>query len=102
MAQFAMKRLEDHVWNNLSFRKRLAGRVVVNRIVARTVKKWPVKPDDKTVGAVAASIEHEEVGVVGIILVYLIGAIVAEIVHLVFEWWKSSERNQALMEAYQR
>lgn len=102
MAQFAMTRLEDYVWRNLSFRRRLAGRVVVNRIIKRAVKKWPVSPSEKNIGAVAESIEQEEVGFVGIILVYVIGAIVAEVVHLIFEWWKDSDRNKALMEAYQR
>lgn len=93
--------LEAHVWKSLSFRQRLAGRAVVNRIVRRTASRWPLQPSDASVESLSKEVEKKEVGM-GILLTFVVGALVREIVRIIFDWWKESHKNQALMEAYQR
>jgi hypothetical protein len=84
-----LTRIQDHVWKSLSFRQRLAGRVFVNRVVARAVKRWPDKPEESSIAGVVSDVEKEEVGM-GIILMFVVGALVNQIVQIIFEWWKSN------------
>ena len=93
-----LTRLEDHVWKSLSFRQRLAGRAFVNRVVARAVKQWSAHPQESSI---ASAVAKEEVGM-GIVLMFIVGALVNQIVRIIFEWWMSSEINQATMEAYRQ
>jgi hypothetical protein len=84
-----LTRIQDHVWKSLSFRQRLAGRAFVNRIVARAVKRWPDNPEESSIAGVASDVEKEEVGM-GVILMFVVGALVNQIVRIIFDWWKNN------------
>jgi hypothetical protein len=79
-----MTSLEDYVWSRLSFRKRLVGRVVVNRIIRSAV--W-----HKDSGDAEGRIRQEEAGM-GILLTFFVGAIISEIVKIVAEWWRENRK----------
>ena len=90
--------LQDHVWKSLSFRQRFAGRVFVNRVVARAVRRWPANPQESSIAGVAYAVEKEEVGM-GIILMFVVGALINQIVQIIFDWWIN---NKDSMEEYRR
>ena len=93
--------LEQHVWNNLGPRKFAAGRVRVSRITKRVIRRWNYTPDSD---AIAENVELDERqdAQMGVILSFVLSALIAEIVRLIASWWRESHANRCLLMGYQR
>lgn len=93
--------LEQHVWNNLGPRKFAAGRVRVSRITKRVIRRWNYTPDSD---AIAENVELDERNdaQMGVILSFVLSALIAEIVRLIASWWRESHANRCLLMGYQR
>jgi hypothetical protein len=93
--------LEQHVWEHLGPRKFAAGRVRVSRITKRVIRRWNYTPDSE---AIAANVELDERHdtQMGVILSFVLSALIAEIVRLIAAWWRDSHANRCLLMAYQR
>ena len=93
--------LEGHVWNNLGPRKFAAGRVRVSRITKRVISRWNYTPDAQ---AIAENVELDERhdAQMGVILSFVLSALIAEIVRLIAAWWRDSHANRCLLMGYQR
>lgn len=90
--------LEDHVWRQLSVRKHLVGRRLVDRLTRRAIRSW------RRDGISASDVSDEARADVqmGIIASWLLAAIVNEIVHALWAWWTQSHANQCLLFGFQR
>jgi hypothetical protein len=102
--------LEQHVWDSLPVRKHMTGRERVNRIVARTLKDWPIgtlrqcdQGESEVVAKyLARSIERRERAEygMGFFAMIFLSAIVSEIVKIILrKWLESSEGRLAVTEA---
>jgi len=93
--------LEQHVWENLGPRKFAAGRVRVSRITKRVIRRWNYTPDAE---AIAKNVELDERydTQMGIVLSWILGALITEIVRLLAQWWRDSHSNRCLLMGYQR
>ena len=93
--------LEQHVWDNLSPRKFAAGRGRVSRITKRVIRRWNYTPD---VDAISENVELDERhdAQMGVILSFVLSALIAEIVRLIAAWWRDSHANRCLLMGYQR
>jgi len=105
--------LNDFVWESLSMRKHAFGRRVIDRIVTRCVRRWPVAvmrqcTQQESTGVMrhfAKTLEHEERREcqMGIIMTFILAAVIQEIVHALVQWWYFSSENRlafARMAAY--
>ncbi len=94
--------LEDDVWRRLSARKWLVGRRACQRLTRRTLRAWD--RDVPRLMRIEDQVrwEAERDMQLGIIATWLLSALVAEIVKLVWEWCKDSQANKVLLYAYQR
>jgi hypothetical protein len=93
--------LERHVWEHLGPQKFAAGRVRVSRITKRVIRRWNYTPD---ADAIAANVELDERHdtQMGVILSFVLSALIAEIVRLIAAWWRDSHANRCLLMGYQR
>ena len=93
--------LERHVWENLGPRKFAAGRVRVSRITKRVIRRWKHNADAE---AIAENVELDERhdAQMGVILSFVLSALIAEIVRLIAAWWRESHANRCLLMGYQR
>ena len=93
--------LERHVWESLGVRKFAAGRIRVSRITKRVIRRWNYTPDAE---AIAENVELDERqdAQMGVILSFVLSALIAEIVRLIFAWWRDSHANRCLLMGYQR
>jgi hypothetical protein len=93
--------LEQHVWENLGPRKFAAGRIRVSRITKRVIRRWNYTPD---ADAIATNVELDERqdAQMGVILSFVLSALIAEIVRLIAAWWRGSHANRCLLMGYQR
>lgn len=93
--------LEQHVWKSLGPRKFAAGRVRVSRITKRVIRRWNYTPDAE---AIAENVELDERNdtQMGVILSFVVSALIAEIVRLIAAWWRESHANRCLLMGYQR
>ena len=93
--------LEQYVWDNLGPRKLASGRVRVSRITKRVIRRWNYTPDAE---AIAKNVELDERydTQMGIVLSWILGALITEIVRLLAQWWRDSHSNRCLLMGYQR
>ena len=99
--------LTTHVWDRLPARKRLVGRRAVDRIVWRAVKAWPhgvIEQCDRQQADVlgkyfARSLERDEKHEVGMgfLASVVLGAIIARIVGVLFDWWWAKQDHRIAM-----
>jgi hypothetical protein len=105
--------LQEHIWSQLSLRKRLAGRAACDRILRRAVRVLPSgmmsqsnpTEQNRLMKQTAADIvRHERHNNVtmGILLTIILSALVSEIVKLLLAWWRSRSENQVLLRGYQQ
>lgn len=100
--------LQSHVWDRLpTVPRTIGGRRIVNRIVARAVRGWPIPVLEQcdageadVVGmhmakSLARQVRHE-VGM-GIILTLVLGALVQEVVKILIRWWLERDENRNAM-----
>jgi hypothetical protein len=94
----------EYVWERLSVRKHAFGRPVVNRIIKRCVRRWPVAvmrqcTEQESQGVMRhfaktlEADERREYGM-GIILTFILAAVIQEIVHALVQWWYASHENR--------
>ena len=94
--------IEDQVWRSLSARKWLVGRRACARLTRRTIRAWDrdvprlMRIEDQVRWEAQRDMQ------LGVIATWLLSALVAEIVKLVWEWFKDSQANKVLLYAYQR
>ena len=100
-----LTQLEQYVWDRLpAVRRTLAGRKLVSRIVRRAVGSWPGmvlrQCDDGQAAVVgthmAKSLERRirgEVGM-GIVLMFVLSALIQEAVKILIRWWLENHANQ--------
>lgn len=93
--------LEQHVWDKLSPRKFAAGRVRVSRITKRVIRRWNYTPDAESIASNVDLDERHDTKM-GILLSFVLSALVSEIVRLIVAWWRDSHANRCLLMAYQR
>lgn len=104
--------LQEHIWSQLSLRKRLAGRAACDRILRRAVRVLPTgmmsqsnpTEQNRLMKQTAADIvRHERHNNVtmGIFLTIILSALVSEVVKLLIAWWRSRSENQVLLRGYQ-
>lgn len=104
--------LSEEVWQQLSARKHLAGRVVVRRIVGRVVRKWPhaifqhssQEGQEIVMRELSRSVDRMERHNVqmGVLLTLILSALVSEIVKAIFAWWRKSASNRAILVGFQQ
>ena len=100
--------LQSHVWDRLpSIPRTLGGRRIVNRIVARAVRTWPVPVLEQCDAAqtqvvakhytrtVERAVKHEYG--MGILLTLVLSALVSEVVKILVRWWLESRENKDAM-----
>lgn len=100
--------MHAYVWDRLpTVPRTLGGRRVVNRIVTRAVRQWPIPVLEQcdageadVVGmhmakSLARQVRHE-VGM-GIILTLVLGALVQEVVKILIRWWLERDENRTTM-----
>lgn len=104
--------LQEHIWSQLSLRKRLAGRAACGRILRRAVRVLPTgmmsqsntKEQNRLMRQTQADIvrheRHHNVQM-GILLTIILSALVSEIIKLLLAWWRSRSENQVLLRSYQ-
>jgi len=105
--------LQEHVWSQLSLRKRLAGRVACDRILRRAVRVLPTgmmsqsNPTEQdqlmrqTQSDIVRHERHNSVTVGSILLTIILSALVSEVIKLLIAWWRSRSENQVLLRGYQ-
>jgi hypothetical protein len=92
-----LEQLQQHVWDQLSVQKHVAGRRFVDRLTKRAVRQWPVPVLQQCDAAQADVVgtyftrtitrqSRQEFGM-GIILSLILGALVQEIIKLLVAWW---------------
>jgi hypothetical protein len=102
--------LQTHVWEQLpTVPRTLGGRRIVNRIVRRAVKGWPIpvlEQCDASATQVVAkhytktverAVKHEYG--MGIILTLVLSALVSEVVKILVRWWLERQENREAMRA---
>ena len=104
--------LQEHIWSQLSLRKRLAGRAACDRILRRAVRVLPTgmmsqsNPTEQnrlmrqTQADIVRHERHNNV-TMGILLTIILSALVSEVVKLLISWWRSRSENQVLLRGYQ-
>ena len=104
-------KLEQHVWDNLSVRKHLAGRARISRIVRRAVREWPspvlaqcdAKQADVVGHYMGRSLERNERQYgMGFFLAIVLSAVIGEIVKVLIRWWLERQENREAMLEMQR
>ena len=105
--------LQEHIWSQLSLRKRLAGRAACDRILRRAVRVLPTgmmsqsNPTEQnrlmrqTQSDIVRHERHNNV-TMGILLTIILSALVSEIVKLLIAWWRARSENQILLRGYQQ
>ena len=96
-----MKDLQSHVWKKLSFRKYVAGRECVERLVRRVVRRWQM-------AGISFSGQAEEVEWVertsghrvGFFREMILSSLVVEVVSIVWGWWRVSRSHRVKMDVY--
>jgi hypothetical protein len=98
----SLDELEDHVWHRMGSRRHAVGRWRINRLTRRCIRHWP--EDGETTQPAVETIEaeeHKEVGM-GIILTFILGALIQEIIHILAEWYRANHKNRLLMMGFKR
>ena len=103
--------LQEHIWSQLSLRKRLAGRAACDRILRRAVRVLPTgmmsqsnpTEQNRLMKQTAADIvRHERQNVkMAILLTIILSALVSEVIKLLIAWWRARSENQVLLRGYQ-
>ena len=100
--------LQSHVWSQLpAVPRTLGGRRIVNRIVARAVRGWPVPVLEQCdAGETQVVAQHytktveravrHEYGM-GILLTLVLSALVSEVVKILVRWWLERSENREAM-----
>jgi len=91
--------INEHVWSKLSFRKHLAGRIIINRIVARAVRRASGTQSIRERGVVldvTKETRQDEVGM-GFILGIFLSILITEVVKILVAWIKERQENRALL-----
>ena len=109
----SLDELQNHVWEQLpSIPRTLGGRRIVNRIVRRAVKGWPIvvlRQCDAALTQVVAkhytktverAVKHEYG--MGIILTLVLSALVSEVVKVLVRWWLERQENRDAMRTLAR
>jgi hypothetical protein len=101
-----LEQLQEHIWNDIGVRKHLAGRRVVDRIVADAVRDFPVAAMTRadhgeaqafgTIYARSMARRQQQYGI-SIILTLVLSAIISEVVKALIRWWLASRENRAAM-----
>lgn len=96
--------LNDYVWEKLGVRKHAFGRRGIDRIVSRCIRRWPVAvmrqcTEEESVGVMrhfGKTLENEERREyqMGIILSFILAALIQEIIHLLVQWWYAKHENR--------
>lgn len=100
--------LQSHVWDRLpTVPRTLGGRRIVNRIVTRAVRTWPVPVLEQCdAGETQVVAKHYTKSVeraikaeygMGIILTLVLGALVQEVVKILIRWWLERDENRTAM-----
>lgn len=97
--------LQSHVWDRLpTVPRTLGGRRIVNRIVTRAVRTWPIPVLEQCdAGETQVVAKHytkslerqarQEFGM-GILLTLVLSALVSEVVKILVRWWLESRENK--------
>ena len=104
--------LQEHIWSQLSLRKRLAGRAACDRILRRAVRVLPTgmmsqsNPTEqnrlmKQTSADIVRHERHHNATMGILLTIILSALVSEVIKLLIAWWRARSENQILLRGYQ-
>ena len=103
--------LEDHVWSNLPAMRLLAGRRLVARLTRRCAKRFPcgvlavASPEGQAtvLEEIHRAVERTERAnyQMGVILTLILSALLTEIVKALFQWWRQSASNRALLIGWQ-
>ena len=105
--------LQEHIWSQLSLRKRLAGRAACDRILRRAVRVLPTgmmsqsNPTEQnrlmkqTQSDIVRHERHSSVTVGSILLTIILSALVSEVIKLLIAWWRARSENQVLLRGYQ-
>ena len=100
--------MQGYVWDRLpTVPRSLGGRRIVNRIVARAVRKWPIPVIEQCDAAetqvvakhYTKSVERAikaEYGM-GILLTLVLGALVQEVIKVLVRWWLERDENRTAM-----
>ena len=108
----SLEDLDAFVWSELSPRRFVAGRALVNRLTRRAIQKWPdavmldwASGDGQQVvmGELAKSIERSERQnyQMGVILTLILGVLIQEIVKALLKWWLKSASNRVILVGWQ-
>lgn len=100
--------MQGYVWDRLpTVSRTIMGRRLVGRIVKRSLANWPapvLQQCDAAQTAVVAkhytkTIERQSRGEygMGIIAMFILGALVQEIIKLLVAWWLDSQDNRTAM-----
>lgn len=100
--------LQSHVWDRLpTVPRTIGGRRIVNRIVARAVRGWPIPVLEQCDAGEAAIVgKHMAKGLerqarqefgMSIILTLVLGALVQEVVKILIRWWLERDENRNAM-----
>jgi hypothetical protein len=103
--------LEDYVWSNLPAMRLLAGRRLVARLTRRCAKRFPcgvlseASPEGQAtvLEEIHRAVERTERAnyQMGVILTLILSALLTEIVKALFQWWRQSASNRALLIGWQ-
>lgn len=107
----SLEGLDAYVWSQLGVTKYAAGKPLAARLTRRVVRKFPHSAMCQTRPAsygivmdeMCRSIERSERQNyrMGIILSLVLGALIQEIVKVIFRWWQASASNRALLVGWQ-
>lgn len=94
--------VEEYVWRQLSPRRYVVGRAICNRLTRKAIRAWD--RDVPRLNAISSRVEGEARNDIemGLLATLVLAAIVGEIVHALWEWFRKSHANTCLMYAYQR
>ena len=100
--------LQAYVWEQLpSIPRTLGGRRIVNRIVSRAVRGWPIPVLEQCDAGETQVVAHhytrtlerqvkQEYGM-GILLTLVLSALVSEVVKALVRWWMERQENRDAM-----
>jgi len=103
-----LDQLQSHVWEQLpTVPRTLGGRRIVNRIVRRAVKGWPIPVLEQCDAGETQVVAHHYTKTVeravkheygmGIILTLVLSALVSEVVKILVRWWLERQENREAM-----
>lgn len=104
--------LEEYVWSNMTAMRFLAGRRLVARLTRRCAKRLPcgvmaeanADGQQQVMSDICRDVERIERAnyQMGVILTLILSALLTEIVKAIFQWWRASASNRALLTGWQQ